>query len=113
MSLDSSSSSSEQDFCSVLVLTDEDAVSKQCEPHLSLSTYLEVQQSQNCLDAQVNCQNGVDSGKEGANTYSPHMVNVDIEKGNAGTCKISEETGGRIKTEIALTCRRVSNCFHS
>ncbi|GAB2229733.1 hypothetical protein Droror1_Dr00013985 [Drosera rotundifolia] len=100
MSLDSSS---DQDFCSIVVLTDEDTADKQCEAHLSLSTYVEVQESQMCLDAHLNFQNAVDSGKDGATKYSPYMVYVDVEKGNSGTCKINEETGGRIKTEIALT----------
>ncbi|GAB4847281.1 hypothetical protein Ancab_026325 [Ancistrocladus abbreviatus] len=84
-----------QDFCSILVLTDQDLANKQCKSQLSLSTYLEVQQSQMCLDAQLNCQNPTDLAKD--------AVNVDIEKGNSGTCKINEETGGSIKTEIGLT----------
>ncbi|KAL9254760.1 hypothetical protein AKJ16_DCAP00058 [Drosera capensis] len=96
-------SSSDQDFCSILVLTDEDTADKQCEAHLSLSTYVEVQESQMCLDAHLNCKNVVDSGKDGATKYSPCMVYVDVEKGNSGSCKINEETGGRLKAEMALT----------
>ncbi|GAB4848694.1 hypothetical protein Ancab_003419 [Ancistrocladus abbreviatus] len=93
MSIDSSDQG--EDFCSVLVLTDEDTNNKQCESQLSLSAYLEIQRSQMCLDAKVNRQNSTDLGKD--------TVNLDIEKGNSGTRKINEETGGSIQTEIALT----------
>ncbi|GMH25313.1 hypothetical protein Nepgr_027156 [Nepenthes gracilis] len=92
-----------QDFCSILVLTDEGITKKQSESRFSLSTYLEVQQTQMFLDAQMSLQNSTEHGKESENTYSPCSVNADIEKGTPGTFKINEETGGSVKTEIALT----------
>ncbi|KAL8143484.1 hypothetical protein V2J09_016516 [Rumex salicifolius] len=92
-----------QDFCSILVITDEGRGNGQCEPPLGLSNSLAVQSNHLCMDVQGTGHNPYDLGKETAATYCPCHITVDMENNNLDKAKVHDETGGSIKNEIALT----------
>ncbi|KNA02960.1 hypothetical protein SOVF_213640, partial [Spinacia oleracea] len=81
-----------QDFCRILVMSDEGVgnVNGECGSV-----------SQECVDGSVICHKP--AVLESSDPFPPCLVTVDIEKGATDVSKIDQETCGSIKTEISLT----------
>ncbi|XP_057530596.1 uncharacterized protein LOC130809016 [Amaranthus tricolor] len=86
--------STEQDFCRILVLSDDGSTTahSQCMAQL---------ENKACVDASVICHKPVNM--ESSNSFPSCVVTVDIEKGLGDVSKIDQDTCGSIKTEISLT----------
>ncbi|CAK9148948.1 unnamed protein product [Ilex paraguariensis] len=55
------------------------------------------------LDAQSNHQNHIDLKMENVDLFTPHILDMDIEKGKLEIPKSNDETIGNLKTEDPLT----------
>ncbi|BFG35477.1 hypothetical protein CerSpe_217500 [Prunus speciosa] len=98
-------SSHAPDVFSISMLPEE-GNSLQCASVLGYLNFLKVynsSKSQMCMDAQLTCQNGIDSQANMADSHPPCIIEIDLEKGCIQAPESEEEAIESLKREGLLT----------
>ncbi|KAJ6733569.1 PROTEIN putative-RELATED [Salix koriyanagi] len=91
-----------QDVFDFSMLSEESKTTSQCTPQLAFLSFVELPlppKKQMCLDAQFSCHNFIDLQMESEDSYSPCILDIDIEMETIAKPKSGDMTVGSIENK--------------